>query len=237
VNDFSPPPPPIPACHGLDTGRRVERHACPGRPALRGFTCVRDCESPRASIPHALTGKAAAVQCPPRPRAVASGFWLPPIGPIKDSHLLSFIHVQRTAGEALQALGGLRGRRERARVPSTAGEPSQARSSRRWMSEGVMRTKSPERCWAIRPMVRMVMEGVTPRLPPGASGCSCGTDKSPAHKTTEPKAPRGSERVTRTIGPDAVGRFDPPPVSPPSLPRSVRGRSPPASAAARRGRG
>jgi hypothetical protein len=64
------------------------------------------------------------VQCPPRPRAVASGFWLPPIGPIKDSHLLSFIHVQRTAGEALQALGGSRGRRERARVPSTAGEPS-----------------------------------------------------------------------------------------------------------------
>ena len=124
VNDFSPPPPPIPACHGLDTGRRVERHACPGRPALRGFTCVRDCESPRASIPHALTGKAAAVQCPPRPRAVASGFWLPPIGPIKDSHLLSFIHVQRTAGEALQALGGSRGRRERARVPSTAGSPS-----------------------------------------------------------------------------------------------------------------
>ena len=96
MNDFSPPPPPAPSCHGLDIGRCVETHACPGRPALRGFTIVRCCGSPRASTPHALTGKAAAVQCQPRSRAAASGFWLPPIGPIKDSHLLSFIHVQRT---------------------------------------------------------------------------------------------------------------------------------------------
>ena len=86
----------------LDIGRRVERDACPGRPALRGFTCVRNCESPRASIPHALTGKAAAVQCQPGSRAAASGFWLPPTGPIKDSRLLSFIHVQRTASATAQ---------------------------------------------------------------------------------------------------------------------------------------
>jgi hypothetical protein len=88
------------------------------------------------------------VQCPPRPRAVASGFWLPPIGPIKDSHLLSFIHVQRTAGEALQALGGSRGRRERARVPSTAGEPSrlaerERASPRLWRSRRPLRRPEP----------------------------------------------------------------------------------------------
>ena len=31
------------------------------------------------------------------PRAAASGFWLPPTGPIKDSHLRSFIQAQRTS--------------------------------------------------------------------------------------------------------------------------------------------
>jgi len=67
----------------LDAGRRVGRHACPGRPALPGFTCVRCCGSPRASIPHALTGKASTVQCRPRCRAATSGFWLPPTGPHK----------------------------------------------------------------------------------------------------------------------------------------------------------
>jgi hypothetical protein len=42
------------------------------------------------------------VQCKPRSRAAASGFWLPPIGPIKDFHLRSFIHAQRTqSGQAL----------------------------------------------------------------------------------------------------------------------------------------
>jgi hypothetical protein len=40
------------------------------------------------------------VQCQPRSRAAASGFWLPPTGPIKDSHLRSFIHAQRTFGYA-----------------------------------------------------------------------------------------------------------------------------------------
>ena len=37
------------------------------------------------------------MQCKPRSRAAASGFWLPPIGPIKDFHLRSFIHAQRTS--------------------------------------------------------------------------------------------------------------------------------------------
>ena len=63
---------------------------------------ISEAGSPRASIPHALAGKASTVQCQSRPRAAASGFWLPPIGPIKDSHLLSFIHAQRTAA-AFQA--------------------------------------------------------------------------------------------------------------------------------------
>ena len=80
----------------LDIGRRVDRHACPDRPALRDFTCVRCCGSPRASIPHALAGKAVAVKSQLRPRAVASGSWLPPTGSIKDLHLQSFIHAQRT---------------------------------------------------------------------------------------------------------------------------------------------
>ena len=70
----------------------------PRQTGLRGFTCVRCCGSPRASIPHALAGKAAAEQCQLRPRAAASGFWLPPTGPIKDSHLRSSIHAQRTFG-------------------------------------------------------------------------------------------------------------------------------------------
>ncbi len=80
----------------LDIGRCVVGHASPDRPALRGFTCVRCCGKPRASIPHALTGKVSAVESQLRPRAAASGSWLPPTGSIKDFHLQSFIHAQRT---------------------------------------------------------------------------------------------------------------------------------------------
>jgi len=57
---------------------------------------ISEAGSPRASIPHALAGKASAVQSQPRPRAAASGFWLPPMGAMKDSHRQSFIHAQRT---------------------------------------------------------------------------------------------------------------------------------------------
>jgi len=86
----------------LDIGRCVAEHACPDRPALRGFTCVRCCGKPRASIPHALAGKTSTAWCPPWPRAVASSSWLPPTGSIKDLHLQLSIHVQRTqSGYAL----------------------------------------------------------------------------------------------------------------------------------------
>ena len=52
------------------------------------------------------------------------------------------------AGEALQALGGSRGRRERARVPSTAGSPSrlaerERASPRLWRSRRPLRRPEP----------------------------------------------------------------------------------------------
>ena len=49
------------------------------------------------SLPFAVCrGKASAVPSQLRLRTVASGPWLPPTSPIKELHLQSFIHAQRT---------------------------------------------------------------------------------------------------------------------------------------------
>ena len=120
MNDFSPPPPPLHLSR-MDIGRRVGQHAYPDRDALRGFTFVRGCDSPRASTPHALTGWETAVNRQPLPRAVAFGFWLPPLGPMRDFHPRSFIHAQRTSIAAAQSDGDApAGRQTPAGAPSNA---------------------------------------------------------------------------------------------------------------------
>ena len=80
----------------LDIGRRVDEHACPDMPALRGFAFARCCGSSSASIPHALTGKVGSGSRRFRPRAAAYDSWLPPVGPIRDFHPPPFIHARRT---------------------------------------------------------------------------------------------------------------------------------------------
>jgi hypothetical protein len=108
MNDFSPPPPPTPACHDW-----MPSVAMSGTLARAGQPCGDPLSVGTAShlgLPSHTPSreKAAAVQCQPRSRATASGFWLPSTGPIKDSHPLSFIHVQRTASPSMVALGLLR---------------------------------------------------------------------------------------------------------------------------------
>ena len=60
-------------------------------------------------------------QSPAAPRAVAFGFWLPPLGPMRDFHPRSFIHAQRTSIAAAQSDGDApAGRQTPAGAPSNA---------------------------------------------------------------------------------------------------------------------
>jgi len=96
MNDFSPPPPPLPVCRDWIPGVALSGTLAQ---ADRPYGVHVRSELRFASGFHPTRPRGKDLHCamPASSRAAASGFWLPPIGPIKDSHLLSFIHVQRTA--------------------------------------------------------------------------------------------------------------------------------------------
>jgi len=85
----------VPSRLGWISGVALRSTLTQAGPALRGFTCVRCCGSPRASIPHDLTAKLDR-DLRARPRAVASGSRFPPAGSVRDSHPQSFVHAWRT---------------------------------------------------------------------------------------------------------------------------------------------
>jgi hypothetical protein len=87
------PGPTTPPSPDWISGVTLGRALTPTGKPVQGFTCVRCCGLTSGFHPTPPRG---ASRHPSR-RAVASGSWLPPVGPIEDFHLQSCAHAWRTA--------------------------------------------------------------------------------------------------------------------------------------------